>query len=207
MFLPSQIASNVTGGPEYFRMPWEVAPKVLQDAFKNALEKIEATSAAATELQITKDEAEFAKLKWDAQAKELVRADKALPSRDETDRANLKVIIAEENLNTATIAQNEAEHDLGQLLNQDELRAEWREAMQKQLEADQKNLEAKSVEVIRLTERIQQLQSFSTWSGVWPHYGTPEIDQNNYVARTIQEALNAKLWTQPLPAQEAKFQS
>jgi hypothetical protein len=207
VFLPEQIASNLLSGPEFHRMPWDVAPTDLKEAFTKALEAKEMASAATVHLQITKHEAEIIKNEWDAEARELVREDKPLPSRDSTDRANFKVINAQEDLEQAETVAREAEFQLGVSLNKPELRTEWQEAMQKQLDADKKILEAKSVEVIRVTNRIQQLQSFSNCMGVWPHYGAPEIDQNNYVSVTIQEALNAKLWQQPQPAAEAKFQS
>lgn len=197
-FTPNQIASNLVGRPEHQRKPWEFAPKEILEAFKAANEASEAHRESAVNVQVAEVNAQTAQAEWDAKALELVRADKPLPSRDDLDRANLKVIAATQDVHDTRLGEAKAEVKLGGLLSEEANRDKWLEAMNTQLEAAKKKLAAKAPEVIELTDLIQQLQAFSTFLVVWPQYGNPEMPQHNYVSTTISEALNAQLHAKPV---------
>lgn len=199
MFTPNQIAGNITSLSEENLLPLTVAPKNVRDAFAAVRQAQRAVGEAAVEKSAAEISVEQARIEYETKAIEQVRADKPMPSREELDRAELKVKIAQQDIPAAELAQLSAEAKLAAILNTDETRDKWREAMQTQLEADQAKLSKVATEVIQLTNRINQLRSFSIWAGVWPYAGSPTIDSQHVVARALDEVLNATLWVKPMP--------
>ena len=201
-FQPSQIGGNIAAAPDYHRLPWANAPKALRAAFEKALDAKAANDEASVNKQAAKIESEIAKAKYDVDATESVRTSGKLPDSDEKEIANYRLMAAEQDVHTTYMAQLSAESELGALLDIESNRDVWREAMEKQLVADQKELADKAGVVIDLTNRIQQLSSYATFLSVWPHYGAPAIEQSNYVAKTIDQALNTKLAIKPVPGEK-----
>lgn len=197
-FSPNSIGSNLASSPDYYRLPWATAPKPVLAAFEKAIAANEAHDEATINEQTAKIEAKAAQAKYDIDATESVRKTGKLPASDEKEISNYRLKAAEQDVHTALMAKHAAEGVLGGLLNEESTRDAWLAAMEKQLEADKKLLGEKATEVIELTNRIQQAASYSTFLVVWPHYGAPALDVNNYVSKTIDAALNTRLHQKPV---------
>jgi hypothetical protein len=187
-----------------------LAPKDIRDKLKSARDAVEAEERARVESEIAETDKHVAESQYDALAVESARANKQLPDKTEEDKTKIAKYLATVALQDYNAAVSDAYRTqliLGAAFDDQSNRDQWLEGLYKQADADKAALAKLAPEVIRLTQNLALLEAASIFIGTYPHTDRIELSNVSYAAQAIDAAQNARLWTKPTPAAEAKFQT
>jgi hypothetical protein len=183
--------------------PWQYAPSNIQNAAKEAdkalLENFDAIDV--------KDDAEvdipIVQRAWDVAGKEATKTGKPLPSRDPIDAANFKLQIAIDEELKAKRKLQTASSKLCGLVNNSDLRNQWRINVELRAKEIQEELSAIVATVAVQSREIGVLLGFTHYVGDWGDYLTPpgitEVDP----VMALRKLVNAKGWA-PAPRANAE---
>lgn len=159
-----------------YGIPWDLAPEEIRAAHAavDAAQLVHVNAVdAVSDAEMGIPEAQAG---WDLDAKDAVRAGKALPSRDPLDRARIAHEIAQEDERIARRDAQGAVGALASLLHQDDVRAEWITAIGERLDDVDDTLNVRASEIAPLVSEAVVGTSLTFYLGEWlSHPGLPGV--------------------------------
>ena len=186
-------------------VPWQLAPKAVQDAAAAAGQATSDHMNAASALDDAELEVPISLQVWEGKGKASIRKGEPLPSRDPIEVARLGLEVAKEDEHLAERRLAAAVGSLAGLLSDATTRDTFREAIEKRVETGQAKLARVAASIADQAAEVANDLSFCAYLG---RFGQdllpPNIDAPD-PAGALRRLSTLQPWTPPRPAGEARI--